>query len=98
MEKSSRIWIGKLTLTDFRNYRAATMAVQPGSVVLVGPNGAGKTNCVEAVSLLTAGRGLRSLPFSELARSGGAGGWAIAARVSISGEDIEIGTGVQPSA
>ncbi len=97
MEKSSRIWIGKLTLTDFRNYRAATMAVQPGSVVLVGPNGAGKTNCIEAVSLLTAGRGLRSLPFSELARSGGAGGWAIAARVSISGEDIEIGTGVQPS-
>ncbi len=73
------------------------MMVQPGPVVLVGPNGAGKTNCLEAVSLLAAGRGLRSLPFSELARSGGAGGWAIAARVSIAGEDIEIGTGVQPS-
>ena len=97
METSSRIWIGKLTLTDFRNYRAATMMVQPGPVVLVGPNGAGKTNCLEAVSLLAAGRGLRSLPFSELARSGGAGGWAIAARVSIAGEEIEIGTGVQPS-
>ena len=97
METSSRIWISKLTLTDFRNYRAATITVRPAPVVLVGANGAGKTNCLEAVSLLTAGRGLRSLPFSDLGRSGGSGGWAIAARVSIAGEDLEIGTGVQPS-
>ena len=74
------------------------MAVRPGPVVLAGPNGAGKTNCLEAVSLLSAGRGLRSLPFSELVRSGGAGGWAIAARISIAGEELEIGTGVQPAA
>jgi DNA replication and repair protein RecF len=92
---SSRIWLGKLTLTDFRNYRAATIALAPSPVVLAGPNGAGKTNCLEAVSLLTAGRGLRALPFADLARSGGQGGWAIAARVSIAGEELEIGTGVQ---
>ena len=73
------------------------MAAPRGPVVLAGPNGAGKTNCLEAVSLLTAGRGLRSLPFSDLGRNGGSGGWAIAARVSIAGEEIEIGTGVQPS-
>jgi DNA replication and repair protein RecF len=97
LETSSRIWISKLTLTDFRNYRAATITARPAPVVLVGANGAGKTNCLEAVSLLTAGRGLRSLPFSDLGRSGGSGGWAVAARVSIAGEDIEIGTGVQPS-
>ncbi len=97
LEPSPRIWIGRLTLTDFRNYRAATIGANPGAVVLAGANGAGKTNCLEAVSLLTAGRGLRSLPFAELARTGGAGSWAVAARVSIAGEDIEIGTGVQPS-
>jgi DNA replication and repair protein RecF len=95
LDPSSRIWIGKLTLTDFRNYSAATLGARPGPVVLTGPNGAGKTNCLEAVSLLTAGRGLRSLPFSDLARSSGSGGWAIAARVSIAGEETEIGTGVQ---
>jgi DNA replication and repair protein RecF len=95
LNPASRIWIGKLTLTDFRNYRAATLTAKPSSVVLAGPNGAGKTNCLEAVSLLTAGRGLRSLPFAELARSGGSGGWAIAARLSIADEEIEIGTGVQ---
>ena len=71
------------------------MTVRPGAVVLTGPNGAGKTNCLEAVSLLTAGRGLRALPFPDLARSGGSGGWAIAARLSIAGEETEIGTGVQ---
>jgi DNA replication and repair protein RecF len=97
LEPSRRIWIGKLTLTDFRNYRTASVAPGPGAVVLTGANGAGKTNCLEAVSLLTAGRGLRSLPFADLVRSGGPGGWAIAARMGIAGEEIEIGTGVQPS-
>jgi DNA replication and repair protein RecF len=91
----NRTWIGKLTLTDFRNYRSATLMPTPAPAVLFGANGAGKTNCLEAISLLTAGRGLRSLPFSELARNGGAGGWAVAARVFAGGGDIEIGTGVQ---
>jgi DNA replication and repair protein RecF len=91
----SRIWISKLTLTDFRNYRSAVLAPTPAPVVLAGANGAGKTNCLEAISLLTAGRGLRSLPFSELARSGGAGGWAVAASVIAGSEEIQIGTGVQ---
>jgi DNA replication and repair protein RecF len=90
-----RTWIAKLTLTDFRNYRAATLVASPAPAVLFGQNGAGKTNCLEAISLLTAGRGLRSLPFSELARGGGAGGWAAAAKVFVGPEEIEIGTGVQ---
>lgn len=58
------IGIRKLLLTDFRNYRQAALVVAPGPVVLVGANGAGKTNCLEAISLLTAGRGLRALDFS----------------------------------
>ncbi len=94
-DEASRIWIGKLTLTDFRNYRSATLNPRPDPAVLFGPNGAGKTNCLEAISLLTAGRGLRSLPFSELARSGGAGGWAVAAKVFPGAGEIQIGTGVQ---
>jgi DNA replication and repair protein RecF len=94
-DDENRIWIGKLTLTDFRNYRSATLTPRPDPAVLLGANGAGKTNCLEAISLLTAGRGLRSLPFSELARSGGTGGWAVAAKVFAGAEEIEIGTGVQ---
>lgn len=58
--------------------------------MFAGPNGAGKTNLLEAVSLLVPGRGLRGAKFSELARQGGAGGWAVAARFD---NGLEIGTG-----
>ena len=51
--------IRRLTLTDFRNYTNLDLDLEPGAVVLTGENGAGKTNLLEAVSLLSPGRGLR---------------------------------------
>ena len=86
--------VSRLTLTDFRSYASA--AIEPGSgfVLLFGENGAGKTNLLEAVSMLTPGRGLRGAPLSEMARHAGGGGWAVAATIG----DAEIGTGTQPSA
>lgn len=83
----------RLSLTDFRNHRDALIEVGPGFVLLSGPNGAGKTNVLEAVSLLTPGRGLRQVPISEMARSDGPGGFAIAARL---GDETDIGTGTTP--
>ena len=62
-------------------------------MLLYGENGAGKTNLLEAVSLLTPGRGLRGAALSEMARQSGDGGFAIAAKV----DEIDIGTGTQPS-
>ncbi len=50
--------IRRLTLTNFRSYHAAALAVGDGPAVLVGPNGAGKTNLLEAISFLAPGRGL----------------------------------------
>jgi len=72
----------RLSLTDFRNHRDALIEAGSGFVLLSGPNGAGKTNVLEAVSLLTPGRGLRQVPISEMARSGGPGGFAVAATMS----------------
>ena len=66
----------------------------PGFVLLFGENGAGKTNLLEAVSLLTPGRGLRGAALGEMARQGGNGGFAVAARLG----DVDIGTGTQPAA
>jgi DNA replication and repair protein RecF len=71
----------RLTLTDFRSYNAALIEPGPGFVLLSGENGAGKTNMLEAVSLLTPGRGLRGAPLAEMARNGGPGGFAVAARL-----------------
>jgi hypothetical protein len=52
--------ISALKLHNFRCYSAAALEeLSSGLIVLYGPNGAGKTNVLEAVSLLSPGRGLR---------------------------------------
>lgn len=85
--------VTRLALTDFRSYRDAVVEVSPGLVVLTGENGAGKTNVLEALSLLSPGRGLRGVALSEMARDGGAGNFAVAARLT-GGTDIGTGTQV----
>jgi len=86
--------VSRLALTDFRSYASAAIETGPGFVLLFGENGAGKTNLLEAVSMLTPGRGLRAATLSEMARKGGSGAWAVAARLS----EIEIGTGTLANA
>jgi DNA replication and repair protein RecF len=86
--------VTRLSLTNFRSYGSASVEPGEGFVLLFGENGAGKTNLLEAVSLLTPGRGLRGAALSEMARLGGDGSFAVAARLG----DIDIGTGTQPSA
>ncbi|RUW70625.1 MULTISPECIES: DNA replication/repair protein RecF [unclassified Mesorhizobium] len=86
--------ISKLTLTNFRNYAALSIGLSPGAVVLSGDNGAGKTNLLEAISLLTPGRGLRRAPYADLAREGGDGGFALHARIEGPEGQAEIGTGI----
>jgi DNA replication and repair protein RecF len=85
--------VSRLALTDFRSYASALIQPGPGFVLLFGENGAGKTNLLEAISLLSPGRGLRGVASSEMARSGGSGGLAVAAKLG----DVEVGTGTQPS-
>src|SRR6202165_5346547 len=68
--------IHRLTLTHFRNYRAASLETRGDVVVLVGPNGAGKTNCIEAISFLSPGRGLRRATLDDVADNQGDGSWA----------------------
>src|SRR3981189_293400 len=73
--------IHRLTLTHFRNYRAASLQTHGDMVVLVGPNGAGKTNCIEAISFLSPGRGLRRATLDDVADNQGDGSWAVSAEV-----------------
>lgn len=87
-------FISKLTLTNFRNYAALSIDLRPGAVVFCGDNGAGKTNLLEAISLLTPGRGLRRAPYADIAREGGDGGFALHARLDGPDGEVEIGTGI----
>src|SRR5207248_4379266 len=86
--------VNRLALTDFRPYASAVIEPGPGFVLLSGENGAGKTNVLEAVSMLTPGRGLRGAALSDMARIGGSGGLAVAARVG----ELDIGTGTVATA
>lgn len=90
-------YISKLTLTNFRNYAALSLDLAAGPVVLSGDNGAGKTNLLEAISLLTPGRGLRRAPYADVAREGGDGSFALHARIEGPQGQVEIGTGIAGS-
>ncbi|MDY0008241.1 MAG: DNA replication/repair protein RecF [Bdellovibrionales bacterium] len=92
----------KISLTNFRNYEALRLEVGTArQIVLWGANGAGKTNILEAVSLLTPGKGLRGAALDELTSRTAvmAGGhpplWAVAAELeSASGLPLRLGTGL----
>lgn len=89
----------RLTLTDFRSYEQAELACEGRSVFLHGPNGAGKTNLLEAISLLTPGRGLRGAPAVEIGRrmpgepQGRA--WSVSAEVGDDWTPTQVGTGLE---
>lgn len=82
-----------LTLSNFRNYESAKIGFDAPLVVLTGENGAGKTNLLEAISLLTPGRGFRRAGFEEIRRAGAESGWAVAATLLREGAETRIGTG-----
>jgi len=88
--------ICRLTLSNFRSYHAASVAVAGDLVVLIGPNGAGKTNLLEAISLLSPGRGLRRAESGELAFNEGDGSWAVSAEVDGMLGLATLGTGIEP--
>ncbi len=90
--------IRRLSLTNFRSYRAASLDIDRPLVVLTGPNGAGKTNLIEAVSLLAPGRGLRRATLEEVAFSEGNGSWAVSAEVEGMLGLATLGTGIEPPA
>ena len=85
--------LSRLSLTNFRNYADAVVEPVSGFVLFSGPNGAGKTNVLEAVSLLTPGRGLRQVPTTEMSRTGGPGGFAISGQLD---QGTGLGTGTIP--
>jgi DNA replication and repair protein RecF len=102
----------RLTLTNFRSYRTATVTPKASLVALTGPNGAGKTNVLEAISFLSPGRGLRRAQLDEVAFSesnaedGGdpdgaydrsyVRAWAVSAEVDGALGLATLGTGIEP--
>ena len=77
-----------LALSHFRSHRSANLTFDGRCVAIFGPNGAGKTNILEAISLLSPGRGFRRAVTEDLARKPEAVGWKIRAALT-GGHDVE---------
>lgn len=92
-DRARPVCVRELRLTDFRNYKHLQTEFQPGIVVLTGENGSGKTNLLEAISLLSPGRGLRRANLSVLARNGSEQGFTIFAALEGPWGPCSIGTG-----
>lgn len=87
-----RLAVTALTLSHFRSYKHAQLEFDGGIMALYGPNGAGKTNILEAISMLSPGRGLRRATPPELMRQPEALGWKITAALNSLSESHEIST------
>ena len=99
----------RLLLTRFRNHASTSLPFSDdpdaGMVIFTGPNGAGKTNILEAVSLLSPGRGLRRGRYGDMVmqtgtmETGSGSGFSVAADLvpmdHEAGDDpVRIGTGL----
>lgn len=92
-----------MVLSSFRNYKDLDFSLAPMPVVLTGMNGAGKTNILEALSLLSPGKGLRHVKLSEMTAVDGALtsqglSWTVTVDISTQDEPLTVGTGLDLSA
>ena len=87
--------VHRLVLADFRTYPALDLRLDSRTIVLTGENGAGKTNLIEAISLLSPGRGLRRAELGECARIGGSGTFAVSVEIATRDGMIQLGTGTE---
>ena len=86
------VHLTSLLLTQFRSHEAVRFSLDGRPVALWGPNGAGKTSVLEAVSLLSPGRGLRRASAEEMARKPVATSWKLHATLHTPEAPREIET------
>ncbi|SFR51592.1 DNA replication and repair protein RecF [Yoonia tamlensis] len=82
----------QLVLSHFRSHKRVAIDLDARPMALFGPNGAGKTNLIEAISLLSPGRGLRRAATDDLTRRPEALGWKINATLQSLQQVHEIET------
>lgn len=97
----SGLAIRKLNLVGYRNYnslRLQVAALKKGDniIVITGHNGAGKTNILEAISMLTPGRGLRRCKTRELDQINNFNPWAVSCSLDSQFGPVELGSGRDP--
>ena len=70
--------VQKLHLSGYRNFESKDFEFEGNISLIIGDNGIGKTNILEAISLLSPGKDIRSASPEEIVKYG-ADSWAISA-------------------
>ncbi len=94
----STLMLSQVVLSHFRSHKRAVLACDGRPVAIYGQNGAGKTNILEAISLLSPGRGMRRAAPDALIRKPEALGWKIKAEMQSLHQTHEIETWAEPDA
>ncbi|NSX53856.1 DNA replication/repair protein RecF [Parasulfitobacter algicola] len=84
--------VTELTLSHFRSHKSLRLSFDERPIAIHGPNGAGKTNLIEAVSLLSPGRGLRRASAEDMTRRPEALGWKVSAVLQSLNQTHELQT------
>ena len=91
-----RLAVTELRLSHFRSHRSVDLDCAGGPIAIYGSNGAGKTNILEAVSMISPGRGLRRAAAEEMMRRPEGVGWKVSSVLESLHQIHEVETFAEP--
>ena len=96
----NHFYLKNLNLTNFRNHSSLSMKTPESAILIYGENGCGKTNILEAISLLSQGKGIRKSKIEEyftqsVFNNNPQKYWGINADIVTPDGNINIGTGLK---
>ncbi len=94
-KKKSFDRIKSLKLINFRSHSDFNLELSGKPVAIIGDNGAGKTNILEAISLLSPGRGLRNSKFSEMVKDDNMLPWGVNFEILSNDKTYQISSGLK---
>ena len=87
--------IKSLKLINFRSHSDFSLSLSGKPLAIIGDNGAGKTNILEAISLLSPGRGMRNSKFSEMVKDDNSMPWGVNFNILSNGKNYEVSSGLR---
>ena len=87
--------IKSLKLINFRSHSDFSLSLSGKPLAIIGDNGAGKTNILEAISLLSPGRGMRNSKFSEMVKDDNLMPWGVNFNILSEGKNYEVSSGLR---
>ena len=87
--------IKSLKLINFRSHSDFSLSLSGKPLAIIGDNGTGKTNILEAISLLSPGRGIRNSKFSEMVKDDNSMPWGVNFNILSNGKNYEVSSGLR---